>query len=84
MEENLKDSLGDTLGPFILKHEKQFPSVMEHVAKVQNIDERPLWKILKEADKCDVLSILEKEVSHFCNTRNVKVIIALGNSIITA
>lgn len=61
VDENFKDSIGDTLGPFILKNEKHFSAVLEEIERETNIDDRPLWKILKEQGKCDVLSILEKE-----------------------
>ncbi|KAM7348280.1 presidents-cup [Cochliomyia hominivorax] len=61
VDENFKDTLGDTLGPFILKNEKHFSAVLEKIERKKHIDPRPLWKILKEQKKCDVLSILEKE-----------------------
>ncbi|XP_075154893.1 presidents-cup [Haematobia irritans] len=61
VDENFKDSLGDPLGPFILKNGKHFPAVVEDLERSQHVDTRPLWKILKEQEKCDVLSILEKE-----------------------
>lgn len=63
VDENFKDTLGDTLGPFIIKNGKHFDDVLEAFKRSQHVDTRPLWKRLKEDDKCDVLSILEKEVS---------------------
>lgn len=72
MDENFTDSLGETLGPFILKNETHFAAVLEKIERAKYIDARPLWKILKEQQKCDVLSILEKEVNHtFDNTQFV-------------
>uniref|UniRef100_A0A1I8P5K3 Uncharacterized protein n=1 Tax=Stomoxys calcitrans TaxID=35570 RepID=A0A1I8P5K3_STOCA len=61
VEENLKDSLGDPLGSFILKSGNHFAAVAEDFETNQHIDARPLWKILKEQDGCDIISILEKE-----------------------
>ncbi|TMW48458.1 hypothetical protein DOY81_006455 [Sarcophaga bullata] len=61
VDENFNDSLGENLGPFILKNEKHFAAVLEKIERAKYIDTRPLWKILKEQQKCDVLSILEKE-----------------------
>lgn len=63
MDENFNDSLGENLSPFILKNEKHFAAVLEKIEREKYIDTRPLWKILKEQQKCDVLSILEKEVN---------------------
>lgn len=62
VDENFKDSIGETLGPFILKNEKHFAAVLDEIEREKNVDDRPLWKILKEQGKCDVMSILEKEV----------------------
>nr|XP_014100931.1 uncharacterized protein LOC106625624 [Bactrocera oleae] len=61
VDENFKDSIGETLGPFILRNEKIFAKVLEQLEKEKYVDPRPLWKILREQGKCDVLSILEKE-----------------------
>uniref|UniRef100_A0A1A9WEQ4 Uncharacterized protein n=1 Tax=Glossina brevipalpis TaxID=37001 RepID=A0A1A9WEQ4_9MUSC len=61
VDENFKDSIGETLGPFILKNEKHFAAVLDEIEREKNVDDRPLWKILKEHEKCDVMSILEKE-----------------------
>ncbi|XP_065364632.1 uncharacterized protein p-cup [Calliphora vicina] len=61
VDENFKDTIGETLGPFILKNEKYFAAVLEKIEREKHIDPRPLWKILKDQEKCDVLSILEKE-----------------------
>ncbi|XP_061397899.1 uncharacterized protein LOC133333604 [Musca vetustissima] len=61
VDENFKDNLGDTLGPFIIKNGKYFDEVLEAYKRSQHVDTRPLWKRMKEDEKCDVLSILEKE-----------------------
>ncbi|KAH8396757.1 hypothetical protein KR215_003905 [Drosophila sulfurigaster] len=59
IDENIRDCCGDGLTPFILKNQ----NIITHVQDLENnkmkIDERPLWKILKEEGKCDVLSIPE-------------------------
>jgi len=47
---------------FLLKNQR----LVEHVDKINKAkaikDERPLWKIMREQEKCDILSILEAEV----------------------
>ncbi|XP_053947690.1 uncharacterized protein LOC128856416 [Anastrepha ludens] len=61
VNENFNDSIGETLGPFILRNEKIFEKVLHYLERRKYVDPRPLWKILREQGKCDVLSILEKE-----------------------
>ncbi|XP_067639680.1 outer dynein arm-docking complex subunit 4-like [Eurosta solidaginis] len=61
VNENFNDSIGETLGPFILRNEKIFAKVLEQLEREKFVDPRPLWKVLREQGKCDVLSILEKE-----------------------
>uniref|UniRef100_W8AVF9 Uncharacterized protein n=1 Tax=Ceratitis capitata TaxID=7213 RepID=W8AVF9_CERCA len=61
VDENFNDTVGDTLSPFILRNEKIFADVLAYLERENFVDPRPLWKILNEQNKCDVLSILEKE-----------------------
>ncbi|XP_055856612.1 uncharacterized protein LOC129919672 [Episyrphus balteatus] len=61
LDENFNATLGDTLGPHILENEKYFQKALEKQIQEQYIDQRPLWKILKEEEQCDVLSVTEKE-----------------------
>uniref|UniRef100_T1GWB3 Uncharacterized protein n=1 Tax=Megaselia scalaris TaxID=36166 RepID=T1GWB3_MEGSC len=51
---NLMDSIGDALAYFIRDYKKYF-----YKKHLENPDERPLWKILREKEECDILSILE-------------------------
>jgi len=60
---NIEDTLGDGLSPFILENEKLINHMREVINNEMKVDERPLWKILKEQDKCDILSVPEIEVS---------------------
>uniref|UniRef100_A0A034VLM3 Uncharacterized protein n=1 Tax=Bactrocera dorsalis TaxID=27457 RepID=A0A034VLM3_BACDO len=61
IDENFNDTVGDTLSPFILRNEKIFADVLAFLEREKYVDPRPLWKVLNELGKCDVLSILEKE-----------------------
>ncbi|XP_054730577.1 uncharacterized protein LOC129239244 [Anastrepha obliqua] len=61
VNENFNDSIGETLGPFIMRNEKIFEKVLHYLERRKYVDPRPLWKILREQGKCDVLSMLEKE-----------------------
>ncbi|XP_034484040.1 uncharacterized protein LOC117789106 [Drosophila innubila] len=58
---NIEDTLGDGLSPFILENEKLINHMREVINDEMKVDERPLWKILKEQDKCDILSVPEIE-----------------------
>ncbi|XP_034476753.1 uncharacterized protein LOC117783454 [Drosophila innubila] len=59
IDDAIKDSTGKAMSLFLLKNQK----LVEHVNEINRakavIDERPLWKKLKEQEKCDILSILE-------------------------
>ncbi|XP_064544843.1 uncharacterized protein LOC135432893 [Drosophila montana] len=59
VDENIKDACGDGLSPFILENEKLMSHVKELLNEKAKVDKRPLWKILKEQGKCDILSIPE-------------------------
>lgn len=59
IDDAINDSTGKAMTLFLLKNQRLF----QHVNKINKAkaikDERPLWKILREQEKCDVLSILE-------------------------
>ncbi|EDW44385.1 GM22384 [Drosophila sechellia] len=60
VDENIEDACGPSMTQYISDKEK----LIVHLKEVQNKykpDTRPLWKILKEQEKCDVLSIPEIE-----------------------
>ncbi|KAL7745040.1 hypothetical protein ACLKA6_008108 [Drosophila palustris] len=61
VDENIKDACGNGLSPFILENEKLFNQMSEVLNIERNVDKCPLWQILKEQEKCDVLSIPEIE-----------------------
>ncbi|EDW40281.1 GL24992 [Drosophila persimilis] len=62
VDENIKDCCGVELTHFISANEKLLIQVKESDLKSQNqVQNKPLWKLLKEQNKCDVLSILEIE-----------------------
>lgn len=58
--ENLMDSMGDAMWYFIREYRKYISVVTDIRKATENADERPLWKILREKEECDVLSILEE------------------------
>ncbi|KAH8286471.1 hypothetical protein KR054_009817 [Drosophila jambulina] len=62
VEANIEDACDQSMTHFISENEK----LIVQLAEARNnfkVDERPLWKILKEQGECDVLSIPEiKEV----------------------
>lgn len=62
MDETLKEICGNALNSFELEYEKVFKHVKELQNAEKQVDDRPLWKKLREQDKCDVLSIPEIEV----------------------
>ncbi|XP_030571073.1 uncharacterized protein LOC115770100 isoform X1 [Drosophila novamexicana] len=59
VDENIKDACGDGLSPFILDNENVMSLVKELLNEKARVDNRPLWKKLKEQGKCDILSIPE-------------------------
>lgn len=60
VESNLMDSLGDALFQFIQEYKQYFKKIVEIREKLENPDERPMWKILRDNHECDILSILEE------------------------
>ncbi|XP_022222891.1 uncharacterized protein LOC111074426 [Drosophila obscura] len=62
VDENIKNCCGEELTQFIASNEKLLIHVKEMDLKARNqVQNKPLWKILKEQNKCDVLSIQEIE-----------------------
>ncbi|KAL5276400.1 hypothetical protein ACFFRR_001931 [Megaselia abdita] len=57
--ENLTDSMGDAMWYFITDYKKYFNAVTDIRKGIENPDDRPMWKILREKDECDILSILD-------------------------
>lgn len=62
MDETLKDTCGKGLSPFMLENKNIFKHVKELINAQTKVDDRPLWKKLREQDQCDILSIPEIEV----------------------
>ncbi|KAL5277636.1 hypothetical protein ACFFRR_002709 [Megaselia abdita] len=60
IEENLSDSLGESLHQFIQVSKDHFHKVKELQWLAEHPDPRPMWQILRHEDKCDVVSIQEK------------------------
>lgn len=59
-ESNIAESLGDALFQFIQEYKQYFKLIALMREKLENPDERPRWKILRDNRECDVLSILEE------------------------
>ncbi|XP_064536533.1 uncharacterized protein LOC135427043 [Drosophila montana] len=57
----MKDVTDKALSLFYLKNYKLVERVSAMIKEKEMIDDRPLWKILKELEKCDILSIPEEE-----------------------
>lgn len=60
VESNLSDSLGESLFQFIQEYKQYFNVVLKMREKLESRDERPMWKILRDNNECDILSILEE------------------------
>ncbi|XP_034136350.1 uncharacterized protein LOC117588902 isoform X2 [Drosophila guanche] len=62
VDENIKNCCGEELRQFIAANEKLLIHVKQQDLKARSQDKnKPLWKLLKEQNKCDVLSIPEIE-----------------------
>lgn len=57
--DNLMDSMGDAMSYFIRDYKKYFNVITNIRKAIENPEERPMWKILREQDECDILSILD-------------------------
>nr|XP_016928032.1 uncharacterized protein LOC108008657 isoform X2 [Drosophila suzukii] len=55
----IKDVTGEAMSAFFTKNLKTVSIVHDLIKERERIDDRPLWKILKEQGKCDVQSIPE-------------------------
>ncbi|XP_017150777.1 uncharacterized protein LOC108160985 [Drosophila miranda] len=62
VDEVINDCMGEAMTAFFSKHQKTVEIVHELMKANEIVDKRPLWKVLREQDKCDVLSIPETEV----------------------
>ncbi|XP_017072286.1 uncharacterized protein LOC108108692 [Drosophila eugracilis] len=60
VDENIQDACGPSMTQFISENDKLIVQIAEELRRYKK-DTRPLWKILKEQEKCDVLSIPEIE-----------------------
>lgn len=60
VEGNISDSLGDALHDFIQEYKKYFQIIKAMRIKEENPDERPQWKIQRDNQECDVVSIIEE------------------------
>lgn len=60
VESNISESLGEALFEFIQEYKQYFKLITLMRQKLENPDERPRWKILRDNKECDVLSILEE------------------------
>ncbi|XP_016937300.3 uncharacterized protein r-cup [Drosophila suzukii] len=59
---NLKDCTGFSLANFFMEHSSQLPGFYDHQQEeTQKSDKRPLWKILKERNECDVQSSIDRK-----------------------
>ncbi|XP_034650880.1 uncharacterized protein LOC117890243 [Drosophila subobscura] len=61
VEEVIQDCTGEALTAFFSKHQRTVQVVNELFKASEIVDKRPLWKVLREQGKCDVLSIPEVE-----------------------
>ncbi|XP_030379660.1 uncharacterized protein LOC115627905 [Scaptodrosophila lebanonensis] len=58
------DALGETLGPFMHENMGAIQEVVRQRRAAESFVQRPLWKVLKEQNRCDVQSIMDKEVTY--------------------
>ncbi|XP_017125592.1 uncharacterized protein LOC108144954 [Drosophila elegans] len=62
VDENLKDCTGYSLANFFMEHSTQLPGFYEQKQEeLRKADKRPLWKILKEREECDVQSTIDRK-----------------------
>ncbi|KAL5277635.1 hypothetical protein ACFFRR_002708 [Megaselia abdita] len=59
VESNISESLGEALFQFIQEYKQYFKIIVAMREKLENPDERPHWKILRDNKECDVLSVME-------------------------
>ncbi|KAH8387080.1 hypothetical protein KR093_004562 [Drosophila rubida] len=61
VNENFKDSVGDSMSPFLLKNSAKLSSIHEHLVKPKSTsDPIARWQLYKEKKECDVQSLVEK------------------------
>lgn len=62
INENFKDSVGDSLSPFFLKNSAKLAAVHEKYLKPKKpVEPTARWQVLKERNECDVQSLKEKK-----------------------
>ncbi|XP_022209193.1 uncharacterized protein LOC111065371 [Drosophila obscura] len=62
VNENFKDSLGDSLASFFMRKSSSLKSFYEQKRReLEPRDRRPHWKIIRELEQCDVQSVQEEE-----------------------
>ncbi|XP_034486045.1 uncharacterized protein LOC117790649 [Drosophila innubila] len=62
INENFKDTIGDSLTPFFLKNGSKLAAFHEHHLKQRkHVEPTIRWQKLKERNECDVLSFVEKK-----------------------
>ncbi|KAH8287064.1 hypothetical protein KR054_001745 [Drosophila jambulina] len=62
VDENFKDSTGDSLTKFYMEHWTEMPGFYEHKRdELEKADKRPLWKIRQERKECDVQSFIDRK-----------------------
>lgn len=60
----IRDTTNKSLSLFYLNNQKTVKKVSAILRAKEKIDDRPKWKILKELDICDVLSIPDEKVQY--------------------
>ncbi|XP_022230279.1 uncharacterized protein LOC111079410 [Drosophila obscura] len=61
VDEVIKDCTGDAMTAFFSKQSRTVQIVNDLMKANEIVDKRPLWKVLREQNKCDVVSIPEIE-----------------------
>lgn len=62
IDDVIKDTTNKSLSLFYLNEQETVKKVCAIMRANEKVDDRPRWKILKDLEKCDVLSIPEIEV----------------------
>ncbi|XP_023162113.2 uncharacterized protein LOC111593533 isoform X2 [Drosophila hydei] len=65
VDDIIREVTGKALSLYYLKNRKLVQHVSALIKESEIIDDRPMWKILRDQEKCDILSIPEEEKSRF-------------------